>query len=303
MPVSRRFGLEEWQYEYVDIDVTVKDADGNDLTGGIESLTEDVAYTVTITVTPKETEGSATAQTGSGTDTIRVFKPELTFADSEVYYGDTAPTAFDDNLAGTRWVHYDSNGSVDKVADAEGVTMLNAAPTLALTYTPDSTKIKDGKINTKQDIAVDVAVKINGTDVTTYTTFQHTNCAGTTCTVPTGKEFLLHVKTCTLNITKMDGAAKEPYVFTVKKDGTNYTEVTIVGNGSETICELPVGTYTIAEDTGWSWRFTPSYSLDNVTLSKNNASGTISCTNTLNKPYWLNGFSQVVTNIFGTTNN
>ena len=298
---QENFGLEDWQHKYVDIVVTVKDANENDLTGGIESLTEDVAYTVTITVKPK-TEGSATEQSGSGTDTIRVFKPELTFADSEVYYGDTAPTAFDDNLAGTRWVHYDSNGSVDKVADAEGVTMLNAAPTLALTYTPDSTKIADGKINTKQDIAVDVAVKIGDTAVTTHTTFLHTNCAGKNCTVPADKEFLLHVKTCTLNITKKDGAANEPYVFTVKKDGTNYTEVTIVGNGSATIYELPVGTYTIAEDTGWSWR----YNADNgngVTLSKDNVEGRITCTNTLNKPYWLNGFSEVVKNIFNKASN
>ena len=71
-----------------------------------------------------------------------------------------------------------------------------------------------------------------------------------------------------------------------------------MGNSSVTIYELPVGTYTIAEDTGWSWRFKPSYSTD-VTLSKDNTSGTITCTNSLSKRYWLNGFSNVEKNIFG----
>ena len=84
----------------------------------------------------------------------------------------------------------------------------------------------------------------------------------------------------------------------MNKDGAEYTEASITGNGSVTIYELPVGTYTIEEDTGWSWRYAPSYS-DNVTLDKDHTTGTINCTNSLNKPYWLNGFSNVVKNIFG----
>ena len=295
---QENFGLEEWQNEYVNIVVTVKDAGGNDLTGGIESLTEDVAYTVTITVTPKTETGSATEKTGSGTDTIHVFKPELTFKDGEVYYGDTVPTAFEGNLTNTRWVHYNANGAIDKVAGAEGVSMLNSQPTLTLTYTPDSTKIADGKINTKQDVPVAATVKIGTENVNEHTTFVHQDCTGKTCTLPAGAEFLLHVNTCQLTITKTGGNAKEPYVFTVFKDNEKYSEVTVMGGGSETICELPVGTYTIQEDTGWSWRFTPTIG-GGVTLSKDKASNTITCTNTKANDYWLNGFSNVEKNIFG----
>lgn len=109
---------------------------------------------------------------------------------------------------------------------------------------------------------------------------------------------MLHVKTCQLTITKSGGASNEPYVFDVLKDGTKYSEVTIVGNNSEIIYELPVGEYSITEKTDWSWRFTPSYS-SNVTLSKDVTSGTITCTNTLNKNKWLNGYSTVWRNIFG----
>ena len=177
--------------------------------------------------------------------------------------------------------------------------MTGEKPTLTLTYTPEAGKIDaSNKINTKQDIAVDVAVKIDGTNVTTDTTFKHTDCTGKTCTVPEGKEFLLHVKTCQLTIAKTGGADNEPYVFKVKKDGANYTEVTIVGNSSVTIYELPVGAYTIEEDTGWSWR----YNADNgssASLTARNSSGTITCTNAKTNDYWLNGFSAVVKNIFG----
>lgn len=147
-----------------------------------------------------------------------------------------------------------------------------------------------------------MSVKIGTDDVTTYTTFQHTDCEGRICTVPTGKEFLLHVKTCTLKITKQGGADGEPYVFDIRKDGEKYSEVTIEGNDTQTLYELPVGTYTIKEDTGWSWRFNPSYS-ESVILSKDNTSGTITCTNTKNNDQWLNGFSDVVKNISDGSHN
>lgn len=179
--------------------------------------------------------------------------------------------------------------------------MIGAKPELDFTYTPDSTKILNNKINTKQDIGVDVAVKIGNADVTNHTTFKHENCTGQTCTLPDGMKFLIHVKTCTLTITKSGGANNESYVFDVYKDGTKYSEVTIWGNNTETLVELPVGTYTIQENTGWSWRYTPAYG-DGATLNATNPTGSITCTNTANgKIYWLNGFSQVVRNIFGVS--
>lgn len=77
--------------------------------------------------------------------------------------------------------------------------------------------------------------------------------------------------------------------------------MTIVGNGSETIYELPVGSYTISEDEGWSWRYNGTEGAA-VDLSKDNTSGSITCTNSKNENYWLNGFSDVVKNIFGAKN-
>ena len=162
--------------------------------------------------------------------------------------------------------------------------------------------MENGKY-TKEDAAVKATVKIDGTDVTDYTTMLHQDCSGD-CDWETPAKtgdpaFLIHVKTCTLDVTKVGGAAEESYVFDVYKDGEKYSEVTIWGNSTESLYELPVGTYTIKENTGWSWRFTPKYSAK-VTLSAAKDEGEIICTNQLEKNKWLNGFSTVVRNIFGS---
>lgn len=294
------YGLADWQTEYVNITVTITDKDGNPISDKLDNLTDDTTYTVTVTVSPKTTEPKSTEGTkaekrsGSSEGKINVFKPELTFKDSTAYYGDTAPTDFSGNLTNTEWKHGET-----KSTDS-GVTMIGTAPTLDLTYTPEAGKIAGGKINTKEDISVDVSVKIGTDDVTDETSFVHTKC-DETCTDPANGKFWIHVKTCTLNITKQNGANDESYVFDVYKDGVKYSEVTVWGNGTETIVELPVGTYTIEEGTGWSWRYTPVYS-GGVTLGEDNPEGIITCTNSIQNNYWLNGFSTVVRNIFGFKN-
>ena len=305
---NQNYGLEAWQIAYVDITVTVKDKDGNEIpAAGLTGLTDDQKYTIEVkvapkTTTPTTTEGTpATEQSKTGEGSINVFKPELTFKDSTAYYGDNAP-AYSGNLTFTKWKH-GSTYSTD-----QDVTMIGDAPTLDITYTPETGKIDaSGKINTKQDIKVSAKVEINGADVTNKTTFVHQACdpaCSWNVTAPNGNPaFLIHVKTCQLTITKKDGNNGEPYVFTVKKDGNPYTEVTIVGNNNVTIYELPVGTYTIEENTGWSWRFDPTYLNNNVKLSAGQDSGAITCTNTLKNNYWLNGFSDVVTNTFGAAHN
>ncbi len=106
-------------------------------------------------------------------------------------------------------------------------------------------------------------------------------------------------KTCTLNITKQGGADNESYVFDVFKDGEKYSEVTVWGNGTETLVELPIGTYTISENAGWSWRYTANNG-SSAELTAQNPTGSITCVNTKNNNQWLNGFSEVVRNIFGT---
>ena len=305
---DKPYGLDPWQTEYVDITVTVKDKDGNVISDKIENLTEDTTYTVEVTVAPKTVGTStpangdaATAKTGANDPAanIYVFKPELTFKDSSAYYGESVPTNNDysSNKVGLEtWKHGDTAST-----DA-GVTMLGTKPTLDISYTPDESKLESGKY-TKQDVPVAATVKIGTENVNEHTTFVHqdctTACGWETPATPGAPAFLIHIQTCTLNITKQGGAADESYVFDVFKDGVKYSEVTVWGNGTETLVELPIGTYTISENTGWSWRYSANNG-GSAALTAQNPTGSIACTNTKNNNQWLNGFSEVVRNIFGT---
>ena len=305
---DKPYGLDPWQTEYVDITVTVKDKDGNVISDKLENLTEDTTYTVEVTVAPKTVGTStpangdaATAKTGANDPAanIYVFKPELTFKDSSAYYGESVPTNNDysSNKVGLEtWKHGDTAST-----DA-GVTMLGTKPTLDISYTPDESKLESGK-NTKQDVPVAATVKIGTENVNEHTTFVHqdctTACGWETPATPGAPAFLIHIQTCTLNITKQGGAADESYVFDVFKDGVKYSEVTVWGNGTETLVELPIGTYTISENTGWSWRYSANNG-GSAALTAQNPTGSIACTNTKNNNQWLNGFSEVVRNIFGT---
>lgn len=305
---EKPYGLEAWQTKYVNITVEVKDNAGNVISDKLDNLTDDTTYTVEVTVSPKTTEPKSTegkkAEKQFGTNDpkakINVFKPELTFKDSTAYYGETVPTGndFSANKVSEVWKHNTTEDS--------SVTMTGEKPTLDISYTPNESKLKDGKY-TKQDVPVAATVKINTENVNKHTTFLHQNCTPdcgwAAPTTPNGDPaFLIHVKTCTLTITKQGGADGEPYVFDICKDGEKYSEVTIVGDGSENIEELPVGEYTIEEDIGWSWRYSPKYG-DSAALTAQNPTGSITCTNTKTKDQWLNGFSNVEKNIFGVNHN
>lgn len=286
------YGLDTWQTEYVDITVSVTDADGNVITN-LSDLKDDVTYSVAVKVAPKTTSteaDAATEQAGSSTANVNVFKPELTFRDSEGYYGDTAP-AFDGNLTATVWKH----GETEANTDAMG-----AAPVLTISYTPDTGAVVDGKINTRTDFGVAASVKIGDTDVTANTTFKHTSCEGKTCTLPDGTAFLIHVNTCSLTISKTvtgDGAnPNQTFVFDVKDStGKVVTTVVLKNGGNKTITGLAVGDYTVVEDESWSW----SYEIVGgnnkaAALSSAEPSATVAVTNHYNSHNWLTSIADVI---------
>lgn len=305
---DKPYGLDPWQAEYVDITVAVKDKDGNVISDKLDNLTEDTTYTIKVTVTPKTTGSTGSAGTPatekSGENTpaanIYVFKPELTFKDSTAYYGETVPANNDyssNYVANSeKW----KNGG--KYSTDDGVQMIGTKPTLDITYTPDESKLEGGKY-TKQDVPVSATVKIGTENVNEHTTFVHQDCT-TACgwenpATPGTPAFLIHIQTCTLSITKQGGADNESYVFDVLKDGEKYSEVTVWGNSTEKLVELPIGTYTISENAGWSWRYSANNG-GSAALTAQNPTGSITCVNTKNNNQWLNGFSEVVRNIFGT---
>lgn len=287
-------GDDAWKTAYVDIGPITADR-----TISNTADTKDIGLSVTVKPKYSGTSAEGTpveAVTKTATANVNVFTPELTYMDSTAYYGEAVRNTYDANRVSEVWKH----GNTESIA----VTMFGVKPTLDFTYTPDSTKL-DGNKYGKNDVPVKVGVKIGNEDVTAYTEFVHTDCASdcgwTTPNPANGNPaFLIHIKTCTLNITKAGGASDETYVFDVYKDGVKYSEVTIQGNGTENLVELPVGTYTIVEDSNWSWRYpNPTYSAENVDLSSTTPIGAITCTNAKATNSWLNGFSAVVRNIFG----
>ena len=281
---SEYTGTNAWKADYVKITTNVTKPDA--------ALTADGTYTISVTVKPNPQEPGivpptgtpATEKTGTANQNINVFKPELTFKDSVAYYGDTAPDYDTANLTGTEWKHGTATG-----------TILGTAPNLDITYAPETGKIDaNGKINTPNDFGVKATVKIGDTDVTTpHTTFQHTNCANQTCTVPNDYQFLIHVKTCTLTV-KKELAAGTPiddgqsFIFQITGPGIATTRVVIQGGGSVTLKGLKVGTYTVKEDTTWSWRYTPQDGAEKTaTLSAANDSDEVTFVNTLEKEKWV----------------
>lgn len=291
---QENYGLKPWQNEYVNIEASASTS------GSFENMTEDAGYTVAVKVTPKTPEG-AEGIGDSATGTIHVFKPELTFKDSEVKYMVDAVKNPDYFIANNKvgdevW----KNG--DRTDTSDGVTMLTNKPTLALTYTPASGALRadDGLVISPDDIPVAVTVGINGNNVTQYTTFVHQACnpacGWTNPMTPGNPAFRLHVKDVYADLTITKSGADETadpgqsFLFTVTGPDNYSTEVIIVGNGSVTLKNLKIGTYTVTEDTSWSWRYTPTTNNNPQTITlEANGANTVTINNSRNEDKWLDG--------------
>ena len=303
---DENYGLADWQNEFVEIKVEVKDEKGNPVTN-FEML-EDKKYSVTVTVTPKfnDAAGNKTPVSGNSKGTIHVFTPELTFKDSEVsYMASIADYGYGTNYVETKWRHQDEGDTTPKYSTDEDVTMLGNAqpPELTYEYTPDATRLTtDKEVKATDYVPVAVKVKLGETDVTNKTTFVH-KCdvkSESTCewaqvvSVNGNPAFLLHVKDVYADLTiKKSGAneAADPgqsFLFTVTGPDNYSTEVIIVGNDSVTLKNLKIGTYTVTENTGWSWRYTPDKESKEITL-KANEKNEVTINNTRDKDQWLDG--------------
>lgn len=318
-PDATNYGLDTWQTEYVNISVVIKDADGNDVTDGIYGLSDDTTYSITVTVTPKSagtgasgTPNKMDGKSGSNDDgKINVFKPFLTFADSEVWYGGQY-SDYSANYKSVAWKH-------DETVDSS-VTMVGSAPTLTLGYTTPDSAIKKGYIVVPDDIPVNVSVKIGETDIDGHVSFVHDKCEHSGCDFGTEGavpcKFILHVNTCSLTVKKAIAEGKlqdsdQSFIFKVSFPGIATDDgevllsadynVLIVGAGSRTIVGLPVGSYTVSENTDWSWRYELVEGQNGVlaTLSAENSTATVTMTNRLDNEFWLSD-EAVATNVFNS---
>lgn len=76
----------------------------------------------------------------------------------------------------------------------------------------------------------------------------------------------------------------------IKNDAGFEMQVAIVGNETVTIKNLPVGTYTVTEDTNWSWRYTPKKNNQSVQV-KATGENKLSFANERVNKSWLSGDS------------
>ena len=106
-----------------------------------------------------------------------------------------------------------------------------------------------------------------------------------------------------LTITKTGCAdidENQSFIFTVKGEGlpTEGLKVVVTGNGSVTITGLKVGTYTVTEESGWSWRYEVKSGEQNPRSVevKGGAVNEIIFANNREMDKWLNGCSIEVNN-------
>lgn len=290
---AENYGLEDWQNEYVNIVVTITDKDGNAITDltGLTGLTEDNSYTVAVTVSPKTPEPTSTegtkAVTKSNSDTgkVNVFKPVITFNDSQINLGET-PNYSLQNGGSYVWTHATVAYDASKMTGTE--------PHLKYEYTPDASAFTD-------DTYVNVTVKLGATeatattDVTSYVTFDHDDsCTFDGCAFnPDNGEFIVHIKSFNLTIIKSGVETQDagaPFVFNVSGNSVNM-DVVVYGNGSVTIKDLPAGTYTVSEKSGY-WRYTCQTGDQTVTpTSIKNGAASVTFENKRTENKWLDDFA------------
>ena len=235
--------LAGWQKEYVNINYTVNK--------NTISNTDDGTYQVTMTVSPKRDGANAagavqTVQTKTVMSTVNVYKPEITFKDSSIDYNAT-PDYATDNFGGVVWKHKDTAADPAKMTGEE--------PTLTYAYDPQE------KALTK-DTYVNVTASANGKPLPAdVVTFKHNDCTFSGCSFDSAQgQFIVHINVFDLTIEKTGTNIdqNQTFVFKVKNNGNGKTmEVVITGPGEQTIKNLPMGSYTIIEDTSWSWKYTP----------------------------------------------
>ena len=264
-------------------------------TSGLADLsnTEDTDATVTVTVRPKY-EGSITDSTsGTAAVKINVFKPVITWQDSAIELGETAD--YKDNFVEVKWKH----------GTDEAKSEMGPAPTLVYEYDKAAAAFT-------QDTPVKVTVKLGTLDITSAVTFVHGKCTFKDCNFDAAKgQFIVHIKPFDLTITKAGWDPideNQAFVFHVKSEDANVDMYVTIRFGSDsttrnsvTIKDLKPGTYTITEESGWSWRYEVTDGASKTIKPENVGKTTpgqasVSFANSRTKTLWLNGCSWAVNN-------
>ena len=280
-----------WQYDYVNVEV-----DG--VTGTTVSPADCTEYNIKVTFKPK-TNGANAAGTANSMDgvsktekaTVHVLKPNATVTLNDVsrFYGDSYTLGADNNAAVTLEWKDMTNGHT--TIPAAEVTAPYEEDDLTVAYeAPTGITVTDNQFTVPKD-DVTITVKLmNGEEQITDAIITTTCNLGCEETSRTDGTYIVHVKTATLTITKAGTVgATEGFIFDVS--GPQSFRVSVQGNGSVTITGLPLGTYSVTEDTNWSWRYKNgvSISASSVTLTDSDYTAEVTVTNSRTNEYLLDG--------------
>ena len=116
------------------------------------------------------------------------------------------------------------------------------------------------------------------TDTTYYAKFEY------------NRTDLTITKKITKNATPYD--ANDMFIFTVKHGDEVVAKVALTAGQSVTIKDLTVGeTYTVTEDTSWSWRYND---VEDITITLKPSGNEVTVTNTLDNNNWLGASSYAI---------
>lgn len=266
-----------WKYDFVNVSYEVKN--GNTAVSGSVSPADCTDYTMKATFSPKYDGKNADGKinddvTVDGTATVHVLKPTVTVSatDVERYYGSDYNTPDGSTVTGSvTWADGHSH-------DVSGITVIGSAPYTEnnLVYSYDHGKF----VVPNTDTTIAVVAKVGGVEK-----------ANTT--------YVVHPKFCTLTINKEVAklyGANDSFIFNVVGEGNIKYEAKVVinGAGSATLTGLPVGSYTVTEDIGWSWRYTCDSNTKSTVLSSAKDNDSVTITNKLDDNKYLGDETYVI---------
>jgi len=283
-------------------------------------LTENEQYTVKCSVI--SVNDNTNSSTKSGTRTIYVYKPIITFQDSVMHLGQTANFEGSDssntvtmNYVSIEWgVQGQDSNTGNNIPVPE-----DDPPILEYTFSPEQgafkeeTKVKITAVISPQNmddthnVPVEMDLLVNGCVTFYRKACEH--CGHTygivNCYDDSGNllgdyvNFIVHLDTFTLTIVKdvIDTLEDEnqSFLFNISDDKNYSMDVVIVGEGNVTINGLPAGVYTVTELTDWSWRYTCDVAIQTADSKNADEDGIVTVTfnNKFDEDKWLSGDSYV----------
>ena len=280
-----------WQYDYVKVEV--EGVTGTEVTP--EDCTE---YDIKVTFKPK-TDGTNSKGTPNSMDgvsktdkaTVHVLKPNATVTLNDVarFYGESY-TLGEDNDAAVKLEWKDMTADHTDIPAAEGTAPYTKNNLTVAYEVPAGITVTDNQFTVPKD-DVTITVKLmNGDKEITDANITTTCKLGCEETSRTDGTYIVHVKTASLIINKTgaDGNKNEGFIFNVTGPNNLTFRVSVKDNGSVKITGLPLGTYTVTEDEGWSWRYTATGSAQ-AELTKAKPDGAVTIQNAKDNSYLLDG--------------